>query len=85
MAVDILQGLVFHALLLAAPILVTAVTVGVTVSLIQSVTSIQEQTLSFVPKLVGSALIFVVSAAWMIQTIINFCTQLFLLIPDMAL
>lgn len=84
-AVDILQSLIFQALLLAAPILSTAVSVGVSVSIMQSVTSIQEQTLSFVPKLVASAGVFLVSAGWMVQSITEFCTRFFTMIPEMAL
>ena len=84
-AIDIIQNLIVQALLLAAPILATAVIVGVVVSVIQSVTSIQEQTLSFVPKLVASAGIFLFVSSWMIQTITEFCTRIFSMIPDMAL
>lgn len=84
-AIDILQNLIVHALLLAAPILATAIVVGVVVSILQSVTSIQEQTLSFVPKLVASAGVFLFVASWMVQTLTEFCTQVFSMIPDMAL
>jgi flagellar biosynthetic protein FliQ len=83
-ALDILQSLIIHALLLAAPILSTAVVVGVIVSLFQSLTSIQEQTLSFVPKLCGSALVFLLCASWMVKTITEFCIQLFALLPEMV-
>lgn len=83
-AIDILQSLIVQALLLSAPILTTAVSVGVSVSLLQSVTSIQEQTLSFVPKLTAAAGVFMASAGWMIQSLIEFCTRMFALLPDMA-
>ena len=52
MAVDIMRNLLQTALLLSVPILGTALAVGLTVSFVQSITSLQEQTLTFVPKLV---------------------------------
>ena len=56
LAVDIMRNLLQTALLLSVPILGTALVVGLTVSFVQSITSLQEQTLTFVPKLVVSHL-----------------------------
>ena len=54
-------------LMVAAPIVLTALVVGTLVSLLQTVTSIQEQTLSFVPKLLGCGLCLWILAPWMLQ------------------
>lgn len=71
------------ALKLSAPILVTSLVIGFTVSLFQSMTQIQEFTLSFVPKLIGVGIALVVSGNWMLQTLIDFTRDLFELIPSL--
>ena len=65
----------------AAPILITSLAIGLAISLFQSVTQIQEVTLTFVPKLAGVALVIVISGHWMLGQLISFTTQLFDLIP----
>ena len=65
----------------AAPILLTSLAIGLAISLFQSVTQIQEVTLTFVPKLAGVALVIVVSGHWMLGQLISFTHQLFDLIP----
>ncbi|MGH9107053.1 MAG: flagellar biosynthesis protein FliQ [Acidimicrobiales bacterium] len=69
---------------LAAPMLVTALAVGLAISLIQSVTSIQEVTLTFVPKMAGVALAIVLSGHWMLDTLVGFTNQLFEMIPQLV-
>lgn len=71
------------ALKLSAPILVTALAVGFTVSLFQSMTQIQEFTLAFVPKVVAVGAALVASGNWMLQTLINFTEDLFAMIPGL--
>lgn len=66
---------------LCAPILITALVVGFTVSLLQSITQIQEATLSFVPKAVAVVLALVICGHWMITEIVTFTHQLFDKIP----
>ncbi|HQU09886.1 MAG TPA: flagellar biosynthesis protein FliQ [Opitutales bacterium] len=83
-AVDLVRGLIVTALLLVAPILTTAVLVGLAVSLFQSVTSIQEQTLTFVPKLLACATVLLMSSHWMLRTLMEFCTRTIERMPDMA-
>lgn len=68
---------------LAAPILATSLAVGLGISLIQSVTQIQEATLSFVPKLGAVALVIVLAGRWMLDTLVNYTHQLFGLIPQL--
>ncbi len=83
LAVDIVRQIIQQALLLVTPVLVTSMSVGVGVSLLQSVTSIQEQTLTFVPKLVAVAGVFLVGAAWMVRSMVEFGTRMITMIADM--
>ncbi len=66
---------------LAAPALITALVVGFTVSLLQSVTQIQEVTLTFVPKLIGVGLVLMLSGHWMLSELIGFTNHLFDMVP----
>jgi len=72
------------ALLLTGPLLGAALVVGLSVSLFQAITSIQEMTLSYVPKMliVGAILLFL--APWMIEMLIDFTTNVFLFIPSVS-
>jgi flagellar biosynthetic protein FliQ len=71
------------ALKLSAPILATSLVIGFAISLFQSMTQIQEFTLSFVPKLVGVGLALVVCGNWMLHTLTTFTVELFDTIPGM--
>ena len=71
------------ALKLSAPILVTSLVIGFTISLFQSMTQIQEFTLAFVPKLVGVGIALLISGGWMLQTLVDFTRDLFALIPTL--
>ena len=71
------------ALKLSAPILVTSLVIGFAVSLFQSMTQIQEFTLSFVPKLVGVGIALLLSGNWMLHTLIDFTRDLFALVPGL--
>ncbi|GAA1647967.1 flagellar biosynthetic protein FliQ [Georgenia ruanii] len=68
---------------LAAPALITALVVGFTVSLLQSVTQIQEVTLSFVPKAIAVALALVIAGNWMISELVVTTHELFARIPQL--
>ena len=63
----IFQKAIMMIMALGAPILLTAIVVGLAISIIQSVTQIQEQTLTFVPKIFAALLVLVVAAPWMID------------------
>jgi flagellar biosynthetic protein FliQ len=71
------------ALKLSAPILVTALVVGFAISLFQSMTQIQEFTLSFVPKVIGVGVALLISGNWMLQTMIDFTNDLFETLPTL--
>jgi flagellar biosynthetic protein FliQ len=77
-----LQGLLITAKL-AAPIVLTALVVGFAISLIQSITQIQEVTLSFVPKAIAVAIALLVCGNWMIDEMVSFTQALFEKIPTL--
>jgi flagellar biosynthetic protein FliQ len=83
-AVEIIKGLMFQGVALASPILLTAMAIGLAVSLFQAVSAIQEQTLAFVPKALGVIGIIVVLLPWMIRTLIEFTTAIIQRIPQMV-
>ena len=68
---------------LAAPILITALLVGFAVSLIQALTQLQDQTISFVPKIIAVGVALIISGNWMIQSLVSFTYDSFLLLPNM--
>ena len=69
------------ALLLSAPLLLTALAVGLAIGLFQAATQIQEMTLSFIPKLLGMGLAFLIAGPWMLRLLIDFTTRLINDIP----
>ena len=81
--IEIAMMTMMVALKLSAPILLSALTVGFVISLFQSMTQIQEFTLSFVPKLIAVAIAILVSGNWMLHTIVNFTRDLFDLVPSL--
>ena len=81
--VDIAVQSVLLATKLAAPILGVSLAIGLFVGLIQSATQIQEQTLTFVPKLAGVALTIVVAGHWMLSQILGFTHNLYAMIPHL--
>jgi len=77
-----MQGLIVAAKL-AAPILITALVIGFAISLLQSITQIQEVTLSFVPKAIGVAVALMIAGNWMISEIVSFTNAMFEKIPTL--
>ncbi len=84
LVIDLSRDAILTALMVAAPLLLIAMGVGLVVSVIQSVTQIQEQTLSFVPKLVLVGGAFIVGLPWLIQILMKFTTQIIRGIPAMV-
>ena len=68
----------------AGPILLVGLVIGLAVSLFQSVTQIQEQSLSFIPKIVGLAVVIVILGPWMMDKLINYVTNLYMAIPSLV-
>lgn len=65
------------ALMLAAPALIIGLAVGLAISVFQATTQIQEQTLTFVPKIVAVLLSLLIFGSWMLTTLVNFTSNLF--------
>ncbi len=76
-AIEILRETLFLALYLSGPILVVGLLIGLLISILQTVTQIQEQTLTFVPKIVGMALVVIVIAPWMGVRLLEFAERMF--------
>ncbi len=72
------------ALKIGGPMLLAGLVIGLVVSIFQTVTSIQEATLTFIPKIIGIALLIVILGPWMLQQIINYTSDLFISIPTMV-
>lgn len=70
-------------LLLAMPLLLTALVIGLLVGIFQAATQINEMTLSFIPKLVGMAVTMVVAGPWMLKVIVSYTRELIESIPSM--
>jgi flagellar biosynthetic protein FliQ len=80
-AVEIARAAIFMSLILGAPVMVVSVVVGLAISILQAVTQIQEQTLSFVPKIMVMMLATLVTLPWALNQLIEYTTTLFRNIP----
>jgi flagellar biosynthesis protein FliQ len=83
-AIEMLRALITIALMVVTPIIGAAIIVGVIVSLLQAITSIQEPTLSFAPKLIAVGAVIIVSAPWMIRQLMDFTIFFINKIPEMT-
>lgn len=83
-AVYIIRTAVFQILMAAAPMLLVGMIVGLIVSIFQATTSIQEQTLTFVPKIAAILLSLVVFGPWIINSLVQFTTNIIMQIPEIA-
>jgi flagellar biosynthetic protein FliQ len=82
--VALLRGGILQVVFLAAPLLFSALIVGLVVAILQATTTIQEQTLTFVPKVITILLVLALLGGWMFSSLGEYTTQLFRRIPDMA-
>jgi flagellar biosynthetic protein FliQ len=69
---------------IAMPLLLAGLVVGLVVSIFQAVTQIQEQTLTFIPKIVAMGLVLVVAGPWMLSEVVTYTHQLYSSIPRMV-
>jgi flagellar biosynthetic protein FliQ len=76
-AIDLFKTLVLFALYVMMPFLSCILVVGLVTSLVQSITSIQEQTLTFVPKLIVFSLLLMLLAPWLLRSMTEFAIQMF--------
>ena len=84
LVLELLHHFIRTALLLSAPFLGTAIIIGTGVSILQSVTSIQEQTIPFVAKLFAVGIMFLVAAPWLIRSLVEFTAGLYNQFPIMT-
>ncbi len=80
--IEVLRKMLQISLMLSMPILGAALLVGLVIGLLQAVTSIQEQTLAFVPKLLAICLVLVLLGHWMLRLLIDYTAELFAALPQ---
>jgi flagellar biosynthesis protein FliQ len=73
----VVKDTIVTAAKVSAPILITVLVLGLIISIFQATTQIQEQTLTFVPKLIATAVVGILLGSWMLQTIMSFTTRIF--------
>ncbi|RBP70093.1 flagellar biosynthetic protein FliQ [Alkalibaculum bacchi] len=84
LVLDIMRNAFFTIVFVSGPVLIIALIVGLIISILQATTQIQEQTLSFVPKIVAVMVALIVFGSFMLNTLISFTGDLFKLIPTIS-
>ena len=80
---DIGREALYLTMLLAGPLLLSALAVGLLIGVFQAVTQIQEMTFSFIPKLAALVFALLIAGPWMLRLLMEFSTRLFMAIPGM--
>ena len=83
-AIEMLRSLITVTLTVMTPVILAALVVGVAVSLLQAITSIQEPTLSFAPKLIAIGAVIIIGAPWMLRQLMQFTIFFLNKIPEMT-
>jgi len=83
-AIELLKQMIYQALAIAAPILITAMIIGLCISLFQAVTTINEQTLTFVPKALAVIGILLLLLPWIVRSLVEFTTSVIQKMPQMV-
>lgn len=83
MVLDVGREALWVMMLLAAPLLLSALGIGLLVGMIQAATQIQEMTLTFIPKLMVLGIVLLVAGSWMLGVITDFTINLFESIPEL--
>jgi flagellar biosynthetic protein FliQ len=83
-AIELLKSMIYQALTIAAPILIAAMIVGLAVSLFQAVTTINEHTLTFVPKALAVIGVLLVLLPWIMRSLIEFTVAIIQKLPEMV-
>ncbi|MFZ0158985.1 MAG: flagellar biosynthetic protein FliQ [Kineosporiaceae bacterium] len=81
--IQIVAAALLTAAKIAGPVLISTLVIGLLLSIVQSATQIQEQTLTFLPKLAISAIVLVVTGAWCLRVLTAFTTHLFEMVPTL--
>jgi len=82
--ITIINRAVFLALMVAAPMLIAGLAIGLLISIFQAVTQINEMTLTFIPKILVTVIVLILFLPWMATTLIDFTVYLFGLIPEIG-
>ena len=80
---DIARGALYVTVMISAPLLLSALAIGVLIGILQAATQIQEMTLSFIPKLIALAAAIAISGPWMLEVWVSFTENLFMDIPSL--
>jgi flagellar biosynthetic protein FliQ len=83
-AFGLMNELLLNAMLVAGPVLVAALITGLLISVLQVATQLQEMTLTYVPKLLVSALVLMLLGPWMLERITQFAIEVISIIPDLG-
>jgi len=83
-ALDLMNSLLWNAMIVAAPVLGVALAIGLAISVLQVATQLQEMTLSYVPKLLGSALVLIALGPWMLGRVTQFAIAAIRTIPQLG-
>ena len=76
-AIEFVRETLTLMLMLSLPVLAAALIVGLVISILQAVTQIQEQTLSFVPKIIGMGVVAIIAMPWIVAKILEFASRMF--------
>jgi len=80
---DIIRVSLYNLLIISAPILLASMLVGLIISILQATTQIQEQTLTFVPKLIAVFLVLIIMGPWILKKLMDYTIYIFNLLPQM--
>lgn len=83
MVLDVGREALYLTMLLAGPLLLSALVVGLLIGVFQAATQIQEMTLSFIPKLIALVFALLFAGPWMLRMLVEFTQRLFMAIPGM--
>lgn len=75
--ISICKDAIMTALIISAPFLIVSIVIGLVISVLQAATQIHEQTLTFVPKILATAVILIFLGAWMINMMVSFTVNIF--------
>jgi flagellar biosynthetic protein FliQ len=84
LAIELIREAVIMSLMVAGPLLLTALVVGVAVSLVQAITQLQEQTLTFIPKLLAVGLVLIVTLPWLMIKLTEFLVSILRSLPTLV-
>lgn len=84
LVLGIVRQAIETAVIISLPMLVVGLVVGVTVSILQTVTSIQDNILAFIPRAAAIFVVFAITFPWMLRIVTGFATSLFLRLPELV-